>query len=530
MSKRKNRGIGQSSGQAVKTAWDKAEQRLAETVIQLTNSYVDPDEAFTDEAGERWMSIGAGGVASERRGYPQNDQELATVRAQCRDLACENPFAINGHENRVSYLVGSGHTYAVQAKQDEEVSDEDLKAVQAVIDDFCERNQWHKRQQEIVLRKDRDGECFLRFFPDVEGGIRVRFVEPSQIACPAMKAGSPTDTFGIQTDPEDVETVLGYWVDGQLVEADQIQHRKANVDCNVKRGMPMYWPVRRNLRRAEKLLRNMSVVGEIQTAIALIRKHASGTKAGVEQFVQNNANVQVTDAEGNSSYYRRYGPGTILDSAVGMEYDFPARGLNAGNYVSVLQAELRAIASRLVMPEFMLTSDASNANYNSTMVAEGPAVKMFERWQWDIVTEDRDVMKRVIEAAIAAGKLKADIQERIEVNVTPPNVQTRDRMKEVTADKVLVDAGAMSVRTMAERNDLDWDTEEERIDKQREKTTPAQLMPFAGGNGRDGSGGKTATGADDPNADDPNADDDTKTAFETWRGLVESIKFWRKKP
>ena len=39
----------------------------------------------------------------------------------------------------------------------------------------------------------------------------------------------------------------------------------------------------------------------------------------------------------------------------------------------MLQAELRAIAARLVMPEFMLTSDASNANYASTMVAEGPA-------------------------------------------------------------------------------------------------------------------------------------------------------------
>ena len=43
--------------------------------------------------------------------------------------------------------------------------------------------------------------------------------------------------------------------------------------------------------------------------------------------------------------------------------------------MTVLQAELRAIASRLVMPEFMLTSDASNANYASTMVAEGPAVQ-----------------------------------------------------------------------------------------------------------------------------------------------------------
>ena len=48
----------------------------------------------------------------------------------------------------------------------------------------------------------------------------------------------------------------------------------------------------------------------------------------------------------------------------GTEYEFPAAGIDAGRYVTVLQAELRAIASRLVMPEFMLTSDASNANYS----------------------------------------------------------------------------------------------------------------------------------------------------------------------
>ena len=42
----------------------------------------------------------------------------------------------------------------------------------------------------------------------------------------------------------------------------------------------------------------------------------------------------------------------------GTEYEFPAAALDAGRYVAVLQAELRAIAARLVMPEFMFTSDA----------------------------------------------------------------------------------------------------------------------------------------------------------------------------
>ena len=143
-----------------------------------------------------------------------------------------------------------------------------------MLDEFVRLNHWHRRQQEIVRRKDRDGECFLRFFPAADGTTRVRFVEPDQVAAPAERVGDPSASFGVQTDPDDVETVLGYWIDGRLVDAAEIQHRKANVDANVKRGLPLFYPVRKNLRRAEKLLRNMSVVAEIQSAIAVIRKHS----------------------------------------------------------------------------------------------------------------------------------------------------------------------------------------------------------------------------------------------------------------
>ena len=175
-----------------------------------------------------------------------------------------------------------------------------------------------------------------------------------------------------------METVLAYFVDGRRVAAADIQHRKANVDANVKRGLPLFFPVRKNLRRADKLLRNMSVVAEIQSAIALIRKHHGSTKSSVQQFAAAQTDLTVTQAgSGRTTSFRRFGPGTILDAPSGIDYDFPASGLDAATYVTILQAELRAIASRLVMPEFMLTSDASNGNYASTMVAEGPAMRLF---------------------------------------------------------------------------------------------------------------------------------------------------------
>ena len=211
------------------------------------------------------------------------------------------------------------------------------------------------------------------------------------------------------TDSEDVESEVAYFVDGQPLDAGQIKHRKANVDLNDKRGLPLFFPVRKNLRRAEKLLRNMSVVAEIQSAIALIRKHQGGIRSGVQLFAAPQAEATVPQpATGRTTSFRRYGPGTILDAQADTDYDFPAAGLDAANFVAVLQAELRAIASRLVMPEFMLTSDASNANYSSTMVAEGPAMRMFARLQADMINDDLEVMWRVVLAtAVAAGGLPA---------------------------------------------------------------------------------------------------------------------------
>ncbi|KKK48389.1 hypothetical protein LCGC14_3145610, partial [marine sediment metagenome] len=176
---------------------------------------------------------------------------------------------------------------------DEGESEERRAEAQAVIDDFIRTAKWHKRQQEIVWRKDRDGECFLRLFFAPDGTTRLRFVEPDQVAMPASQSGNPAAAMGIQTEPDDVETVVGYWIDGRLVDAEEIQFRKANVDANVRRGLPLFYPVRKNLRRAEKLLRNMSVVAEIQSAIALIRKHAA-TGAGLQQFTSAGADVSIT--------------------------------------------------------------------------------------------------------------------------------------------------------------------------------------------------------------------------------------------
>jgi hypothetical protein len=439
------------------------ERRIAEACDSLWDALVDPREAYLDDDGAWWTAVGAGLAGARGGALPLTEEQLAEVRLECRRLVACNEFAINGVENRISYLVGPGHAYRIVGRKGVALDGPLIAEAQDVLNEFLQENAWHARQQEIVRRLDRDGEAFLRFFVAGDGRTTVRFVEPEQVYTPRELASSASAAFGIQTEPDDVETALGYYVDGAPVEAAHIQHRRANVDANVKRGLPLYFPVRKNLRRVEKLLRNMSALAEIQSAIALIRKHRSALRSGVEQFAGDQAATSVDARTGRTRRLAHYAPGTILDAPAGLEYDFPAAGVNASHYVTVLQAELRAIAARLVMPEFMFTSDASNANYASTLVAEGPAVKMFERLQASLKNDDCRVMWRVLKNAELAGRLPADACRRIELQVTLPSLHVRDQLREAQIDRMAFEKGILSPQTWSQRLALDYDQEQKNL-------------------------------------------------------------------
>ena len=230
---------------------DRLEQRLLEAYDELSDSFVDPFQPYNDD-GENWLPLtGNGHPGSLYAAGPANEAQLAEIRRQCRILALENEFAINGHENRISYIVGPGHSYRATLRKFNPSSQTGPAAqmmvaliadVQSVLDDFITASQWHRRQQEIVRRKDRDGEALLRFFVAPDGSLRIRLIEPDQVFTPPDQVGNPAARLGVLTDRHDVETVHGYFVDGQLVDAADIQHRKANVDANVRRGLPLFYP------------------------------------------------------------------------------------------------------------------------------------------------------------------------------------------------------------------------------------------------------------------------------------------------
>lgn len=469
----------------------------------------DPDDPlYVNQNG--LSAVPATGYLLDERTVPYlTEEELTQIRRYCRWLAKSNPFAECGHGNRQTYIVGEGFVYKVVAKPNEDVSEEQLQAAQDILDEWLRLNRWCHRQSEIILRNDRDGETFLRKSLPADGILRVRFVEPAAVTAPPD--ATPLQSFGIETDPEDGETVLRYFVaDGtgavQAVDAAEIQHRKRNVDSGCKRGMPLFWSIRGHLQRAVKVLRNMSTTSEIQTAIAMIRKHVQATQTTVRAFVAGQADqTRINAVTGRTDYARRYDPGTIIDAPQGTDYEFPAQGVDPTKHVTSVQAELRAAAAALKMPEFMFTADASNANFSSTMIAEGPAVKNFRFLQWVEVEDDKALIREALELAAVRGLLPFDLVDQIDIDVQPPPVQVRDRLKDAQTAQILLDEKIVSPQTVAGEFGYEYDKEQENIEQHQDKygLPMGNLLPLPGMPGSPGLPPHGQPPGNDPHPGDP---------------------------
>lgn len=439
-----------------------------------------------------------------------NEMGLKLIRDWSRRILAFNEFAINAVENRISYIVGRGFQYTVLPKKKAtqaanlgavsgaEPSDLASKA-QAVIDEFVSRERWCEREQECVKRCDRDGEAFLRFFHVGRGRATVRFIEPE---CVTDGQGTRQSNYGIITEDGDIEDVLAYsvvedpsnaWVT-HLVAADEILHVKVNTDLDAKRGLPTLFPVRKNLERADKLLRNMSVMGQVQATFAVIRKHKQFAPSSVQAYQGSQTDLStVNPVSGRSLGIQQYYPGSVIDTSDKTEYEFPSANVNASGLVAVLQAELRAVAACVVMPEWMLTVDASNGNFAGQLVSGAPSVENFKRKQafyarrfgdgeygLSGVSGGRTVgaLWRVLAIAVDGGLLPPESLTSLEIQAEGPSVTVVNKSAETARAKTLSEKGLLSNETWAKWEGLDY-KQEVALGAKAQAAAPAPGMPGA---------------------------------------------------
>lgn len=465
--------------------------RFVEALASQWDNYVDPRDAMTDPDGTQWTPIGAvggkGRPATDFAGFA-NETELTAAREACRRALGYSEFVVNGHEVRINYAVDDGFKFkAAPCDHDDEeaapASPKEVRMLQEFIDELLEENKWPERQRETVLRLDRDGERFMRKFRTPDGMTKFRFVEPWQVTSAAITQ-TPDIDMGIETEPGDAETVVAFWIADDAgsqpvrVDASEVQHIKANVDMNVRRGVPLFWPAIKNVRRIASTLRNIGVKDELAAAMCLNRRHDEKTGLSAISALQSSVGVlqRNNPLTGTIDNLSPYGPGSVLDTRKSTEYEALNLAEGISEMVVGLDAMLRSLAACAGLPEFMLTSNAANGNYASTMVAEGPAVRTFRTIQSTLKCYDMELIKEAIEYAELVGRLPAGISERCEVQVELPQLVTRDAAAEASANDTYVRMRVLSKQTLSGRLGLKYDQEQKNI-KADEEANPPQPSP-----------------------------------------------------
>ena len=485
----------------------KLQTEIAELNASLAMLQTGADRSLMESWGEpidprEWLwgtpmwGRGAGAFSSmsdrsEGRDLPvvQCEQDLASIRGTARLLAQSFPTAICALKNLTNYCIGTGFSYKAVAKVD--AARELQHAVQRVVDEFLDDNDWvGDLERELFVRSRRDGEFFLSLCPRRDGKVFVRVIEPEQVTEPEgpreiedwLGTQCPSSwSFGVHTQADDVCTALGYYIkwnhsgtDWDYFPAEYLEHVKINVDRNVKRGLSDFHAVSGELEGAQKLLRNTREGAAVQAAIAFIREHVPGaTKSGIEALRAGNAVShynQQTHTGGRTKYIQKYDPGTVLDVTHGMQYKPGPLGSSHGpNFISIHQAVLRMVGTRWCMPEYMISGDASNANFSSSLVAESPFVKACEAEQRFYRSRFRRLIWKVLHFAFQAGRFDscgvnwATLRESIMVQIEPPAIAVRDRLKEAQTRQIEHQNGVLSKRTWALETGRDYEVEQQHL-------------------------------------------------------------------
>jgi len=442
-----------------------------------------------------------------RRVQPENDgyipvtglttRELdeatqVTLREQALRASLESDHLIGYLRSLLRFVMGKG--VQLTPEIDDEVLTERINDWWKL---FRKWNDWDKLEDEIPWRTWRDGELFIRRFvstgeppeldPKVErviagfdmgeietppeGMLLVRMVPPEHITDP-----SKTVSHGIVTAKNDVQTVIGYcWcTDGktlkEFVPASEMHHIKIRVDSDVKRGRSLLEPFLKRDKQYEDWLQYRIALNLVRAAVVLVKKYEKAT--GEQLSSIRNAQQPTREDITNDRRQRMLRPGSVFHATGGINYEFLSPNLQAQDAQHDGRNILLSMAAAAGLPEYLFTGDSSNANYASTLVSEGPALREFEYWQDFFESHYIRLYRWGLEAASEHGLIEGLRPEDVEglpVKAEWPPLMDRNELEHAKALDIYHGMGIMSKEGAARDVGIDWDTEKERIAAEREE-------------------------------------------------------------
>ena len=476
----------------------RSKKSITESISYDTGSYQTGWGPFWNDPSEygafQFPNAGMGGWVNPaqlavRDNYLSGEQlpiylswwQLKSIRDRARFVFATNEFAHGLVQCFQSFVVGSaGFKWRVASIDLKNPVPEDLlKRCQASLDIFREYNGMVDVENEIVYRLHVDGEVFIRKFPQANGMLVIRFIEPELVRGYATDIGSPKDSFGIICEEDDINSVLGYQVilkptesrEPTFIPADEIIHIKIGTNSNAKRGLTTFYPVFQNLTNCEDILASTVTMAKARAKIAMIRKvnnvapdsMASLVDSQIDATLGGSNNMGATENIG----LERFGYGSIITAPANIDYEFPGANVDAAGLIQVLQANLRSLATRFGISETLMSGDASNNNYSSALIAEAPARRTFERWQGIVgrslaecrFEPNKSLAWSQIHLASEHGIIPKEILKNIKITSEAYSLQSREHQKEAEMNNVYHSMGVKSIQTIRSELGLDNDTE-----------------------------------------------------------------------
>ncbi len=349
------------------------------------------------EAKEQWTSLSD---SDDKRELEDADREK--IRQKCIEIYYKTPEGKAIIKNLTNYIIGNGVNWTAQ---------DENPAVQEFIDEFCSQPKvtFEKRQISIIKRTLRDGELFIHLISDAKGKTyAMRFYNPGQIK-------------EIEKETGDAETVIKYqrtWRDDKSKEqkedlpAGDIHHIRLEVDEDIDRGRPLLENVLTRIAQYEDWLDGRIKTNKAKSSIFLERivEGSPGRVASVNAGFPGTSGGSFSEDE-YSAQMPRYG--TVVTHSKSVEWKWVIPNINAEDCKEDGRQIRLSIAAGVQLPEFVLTSDSSNANYSSTTVAESPFVKAIEAHRLFFEHELGSLFGKVIKKGIDGGLLPSTSTETV---------------------------------------------------------------------------------------------------------------------
>jgi hypothetical protein len=259
------------------------------------------------------------------------------------------------------------------------------------------------------------------------------------------------------------------------------------VDSCVKRGLSDFYSTGPALEEVWKLLRAMRVGATSQAGIAWIEQFASATQDGLNALVAKTRDAAlprpVDPATGRSTSSQRIEPGTVVKVGAGREYLPAPLAQNTTQHSAIAGLCLRALGARWRMPEYMISGDASNANFASTLVAGAPFVtrvecrqavygRFFVRVNWQAVRNAAAAGRFVINGRVYSYR---EVRAMVDLAFTPPLVAIANKAEESQVNNAAIASGVMSIPTARNRMGLDNEQELENLKKEPVTRVPGAM-------------------------------------------------------